>query len=287
MKIELTHDIIALKVWEQLPEQDKILRSIQQSVIRRQQDFVYRNGGLLSEQEYDEWKGYFKKGNWNQEVLIYIKKSYKEIQQQKEAEAKRLLREQQLLKRKNKIQRLFIGVLSGLLLTIIAFGITYYLQSKQNHKIAFENIIGNAKQLKVQAKYSEAITTLNTDKFNYSSKELEIVEQYKTRFKKLLQLQQQYYRYPEDSLYQKLQLAKQMEDFSPDEYLKNLVVERQKNLDEKFDALLTDSEEKISKGSSVDIRYALKRYNEALLLKPENQAVLDSIEMLKKKVSNY
>ncbi len=51
MKHELTHDIIAEKVWERLPEQNIQLRKTKRSLELRYSDYVDGKGSLLGEKE--------------------------------------------------------------------------------------------------------------------------------------------------------------------------------------------------------------------------------------------
>lgn len=54
-KFELSHDIIAEKVWARLPEQDKQLRMIQASIRQRQEDYAAGKGSLLGKAELEGW----------------------------------------------------------------------------------------------------------------------------------------------------------------------------------------------------------------------------------------
>lgn len=54
-KFELAHDIIAEKIWERLPEQDKQLRMIQASIRQRQEDYAAGKGSLLGKAELEGW----------------------------------------------------------------------------------------------------------------------------------------------------------------------------------------------------------------------------------------
>lgn len=56
MKTELSHDIIAEKIWDRLPEQDKRLREIERSIQQRTRDFLSGTGDYLGVKELNAWE---------------------------------------------------------------------------------------------------------------------------------------------------------------------------------------------------------------------------------------
>ena len=79
MHIELAHDIIALKVWEFLPEQDKQLRLIKNSLLQRLKDYNNGTGSLLGEKELISWEDYLDLLNLNTQQVQFIDTSNAEI----------------------------------------------------------------------------------------------------------------------------------------------------------------------------------------------------------------
>jgi Leucine-rich repeat (LRR) protein len=86
MKIEFTHDIIAQKVWERLPEEERQLKLVAGSLQQRLEDFQKGNGSLLGVKELVAWEKFFpilaKEGPLKQ----FIEDSQKEVEAQQEQE---------------------------------------------------------------------------------------------------------------------------------------------------------------------------------------------------------
>ena len=115
MAVELTHDIIALKIWELIPEYEKQIRSIVSSIDRRHNDYKSGNGSLLGEKELLAWDDYIPNLKLEQSKKDYIKKSSKA-----------------LVKSKKNKKRLIYGLV-GLTLLAIAFSVAsilFYLRAK-------------------------------------------------------------------------------------------------------------------------------------------------------------
>lgn len=130
MKIELTHDIIAEKVWEKLPEQDKQLRLIRNSLQQRWLDYQKESGSLLGEKELIAWENYFSLMDLSEDHLAFISKSKETIERQKKEEQEQQERELRLTRQKlaverhaRKRQRIFLFGLGLLTITAIVLSI--------------------------------------------------------------------------------------------------------------------------------------------------------------------
>ena len=94
MRIELAHDIIALKIWEQLPERDKKLRRIKSSLQQRVADHKKGAGSLLGEKELIAWEDSLEQLDLQEEEKDFIQASQvniKKLQQEKEEQEQREL----------------------------------------------------------------------------------------------------------------------------------------------------------------------------------------------------
>lgn len=105
MKVELTHDIIAEKIWEKLPEQDKQLRLIRDSLRQRFLDFQKQSGSLLGEKELISWEDYFILLDLPAEQQQFIAQSKAAVQQKKQAEQQQKERELQLTRQKLEVEQ--------------------------------------------------------------------------------------------------------------------------------------------------------------------------------------
>lgn len=77
MKIELSHDVIAEKIWERLPEHDKYSKSVKASIERRYQDFKNQNGSYLGHKELSSWEAYISNLSLEADVLNFWNDSRK------------------------------------------------------------------------------------------------------------------------------------------------------------------------------------------------------------------
>lgn len=120
MRLELSHDIIALKIWEQLPEQDKQVRLIQNSFLQRFNDFQQGKGSLLGDKELTAWEDFFPLLNLTAQQKGYLKTSSKSVKNAK------------------KRRRLFI--LGLILTTILAIGTSFFAIQARESALNAENI---------------------------------------------------------------------------------------------------------------------------------------------------
>lgn len=130
MKVELTHDIIAVKVWEKLPEQDKQLRLVRNSLQQRLLDYKKESGSLLGEKELIAWEDYFILMDLSTEQGKFIERSKEAIELKKKEEQEQRERELHLTRQKltielraRKRQRIFLIGLGILTLTAILLSI--------------------------------------------------------------------------------------------------------------------------------------------------------------------
>lgn len=79
--LELSHDIIAKKVWERLPEIDKQLQAVKKSLIQREKDWREGKGSFLGRKELAGWKESIERlrDTLDKEVLDFIEDSEKDV----------------------------------------------------------------------------------------------------------------------------------------------------------------------------------------------------------------
>lgn len=79
--LELSHDIIAKKVWERLPEIDKQLQAVKKSLIQREKDCREGKGSFLGKKELAGWKESIERlrDTLDKEVLDFIEDSEKDV----------------------------------------------------------------------------------------------------------------------------------------------------------------------------------------------------------------
>lgn len=113
MKIEFTHDIIAQKVWERLPEEERQLKLVAGSLKQRLEDFHKGNGSLLGVRELVAWEKFFpilaKEGPLKQ----FIEDSRKEVEAQQEKE--------KLINQKLRSRLTFIYIIAAAMLLLAVF----------------------------------------------------------------------------------------------------------------------------------------------------------------------
>jgi len=156
MKVELAHDIIALKIWEQLPKRDKKLRRIKNSLQQRVGDHEKGVGSLLGEKELIAWEDSLKLLNLDEQEAafveasrVYNKKLKKEKQEQEQKELQlikaklaaeeKVIQEQQqkltTVRKARKRQNLFSMLLGGALvltLGLAGFAIQQTVQAQDS-----------------------------------------------------------------------------------------------------------------------------------------------------------
>ena len=118
-RFELSHDIIAEKVWQRLPEQDKQLRKIQRSITQRQEDYQAGKGSLLGKAELEAWNIYLPMLELTEDEKAYVEESAKAQETAMMAERERLEKEKAQLRRNRRLQRLIAIVL--ILAMLISF----------------------------------------------------------------------------------------------------------------------------------------------------------------------
>lgn len=94
MNLELTHDIIAEKIWERLPESDRMFRQALESLEFRYKNFIENKGGLLEEKALLAFEPFYKQFRF--ELRQYLHQSRQKIEQDKEAKRRQIYKEQQL-----------------------------------------------------------------------------------------------------------------------------------------------------------------------------------------------
>lgn len=115
MKIEFTHDIIAQKVWERLPEEERQLKLVANSLKQRLEDFHKGNGSLLGVRELVAWEKFFPLLAKEGPLKKFIEDSHQEVQAQQEKEK---LTNQKL---RSRLRLIYIIAAAMLLLAIFFF----------------------------------------------------------------------------------------------------------------------------------------------------------------------
>lgn len=90
MKRELKHDILAEKIWERLPEQDKQLRRVRRSIAQWAADYAAGTGSLAGEPELLNWQALSGKLKLELQEEDFIEKSREAVLAEKEEEQRRL-----------------------------------------------------------------------------------------------------------------------------------------------------------------------------------------------------
>jgi Leucine-rich repeat (LRR) protein/cell division protein FtsL len=119
MKIEFTHDIIAQKVWERLPEEERQLKLVAGSLKQRLEDYNKGNGSLLGLRELVAWENFFpilaKEGPLKQ----FIEDSQKEVEAQQEQE--------KLINKKLRSRLTLIYIIAAVMLLLAIF---FFVQAR-------------------------------------------------------------------------------------------------------------------------------------------------------------
>lgn len=148
MTVELAHDIIALKIWEQLPEQDKQLRLVSHSLNQRLKDFNRGDGSLLGEKELLAWEDFFPLLALTEFQVAYILQSKEAVRAAELAEQAQRNRELRLTQQKlvleqktRRRQRIYLGVFGILAIVSILASLMAMQKSEtaeKNKLIALE-----------------------------------------------------------------------------------------------------------------------------------------------------
>ena len=153
MRIELTHDIIALKIWEQLPEQDKQLRMVKNSLHQRLRDYNRGSGSLLGEKELIAWEEYLTLLKLSVEQKDFIEKSRMAVEQKKAEKKANEQRKLQLTQQKLAVEKrarkrqVYFSIGLGLLATI-AIGLSIWaLRSQKQATKKEEEALASAKNM--------------------------------------------------------------------------------------------------------------------------------------------
>ena len=140
-KFELSHDIIAEKIWARLPEQDKQLRMIQASIRQRQEDYAAGKGSLLGKAELEGWEVFLSKMELSELEQRFWDDSFQKLNADEAAEAQRLEKEKKQVLRNRQLQRRIGFVLGAMILISVlfiwrAFGMT----RDANHAISKQKV---------------------------------------------------------------------------------------------------------------------------------------------------
>lgn len=140
MKIEFTHDIIAQKVWERLPEEERQLKLVAGSLKQRLEDFHKGNGSLLGIKELVAWERYFPLLATEGPLKKFIEDSHKEVQAQEEKE--------KLINQRLRSRLRLIYIIAGAMLLLAVF---FFFQARtiSNQKNRIETDALKAAQLRL------------------------------------------------------------------------------------------------------------------------------------------
>ena len=163
--VELTHDVMAKKIWERLPEVDKALRQIRKSLKQRQMDFQEGHGSLLGAKELNAWNYYLPQLDLDESIQQYLTDSQNKLEQEAQLELKRLEREKQQIE-KNRILQKRIGrglAIFGsaiILLLIVTLFARFRLTEARSKNINF--ILGESQNQILHLNYRNALNLLAT-----------------------------------------------------------------------------------------------------------------------------
>ena len=95
--LELSHDIIAKKIWERLPEIDKQLQVVKKSLVQRQKDWAAGKGSFLGAKELAAWEAPIERlgDSLDQEVLDFIDNSKVDVEKKEQEKANQIKKEAQ------------------------------------------------------------------------------------------------------------------------------------------------------------------------------------------------
>ncbi len=173
MKIELTHDIIAEKIWERLPEKDRFIMQIRANVERRFQLHRIGSGSLLGEREINAWQAYFPLLDLEDDRQDFIRKSIarqealareKEAQRLKDLEQARA-RAAEIQKRRRTERWAFLTII--LLITAAAISMGYLLEQLNQRNQALNDSNTQLTEARTQL-YNTGVRLLTITKDKYT-----------------------------------------------------------------------------------------------------------------------
>lgn len=142
MKRELKHDILAEKIWERLPEQDKQLRRVRRSITQRAADHAAGTGSLAGEPELLNWQALSGKLKLEPQEEDFIEKSWEEVLAQKEEEQRRVAELEEQARREKRLRERAQGrtrvawIVSIVALVAAGFAIWLYGEAEEQSRIA-------------------------------------------------------------------------------------------------------------------------------------------------------
>lgn len=166
--LELSHDIIAKKVWERLPEIDKQLQIIKKSLIQRQKDAAEGEGSFLGAKELAAWETAIDrlKDNLDPDVLTYIKKSKDHVEKQAQEKAAQLKKEGQ--RKRTRIFSIIITIAFLFSLLLAFYAVKQTQIAREQTRLANEA----TKRANTEArKAKEALANLQVEKQKVASLE--------------------------------------------------------------------------------------------------------------------
>lgn len=105
MKRELKHDILAQKIWERLPEQDKQLRQVRRSLEQRTTDYFTGKGSLAGATELASWQESLVKLQLAEKQREFLALSRQDVADKKAKEQQRLLELEAQAKREKQLRQ--------------------------------------------------------------------------------------------------------------------------------------------------------------------------------------
>lgn len=144
MKRELKHDILAEKIWERLPEQDKQLRRVRRSIAQRAADHAAGTGSLAGEPELLNWQALSGKLKLEPQEERFIEQSWEEVLAQKEEEQRRVEELEEQARREKRLRENAQGrtriawIVSVIALVAAGFAIWLYEEAQEQSRIAQE-----------------------------------------------------------------------------------------------------------------------------------------------------
>ncbi len=160
MKRELKHDILAEKIWERLPEQDKELRRVRRSIAQRAADYAAGSGSLAGEPELLNWQALAGKLKLEPQEERFIEQSWEAVLAQKEEEQHRVEELREQARREKRLRENAQGrtriawIVSIIALVAAGFAIWLYGEA-QNARLA-------AEEKRIEAEQSDSLAQEKT-----------------------------------------------------------------------------------------------------------------------------
>jgi tetratricopeptide (TPR) repeat protein len=192
--------------------------------------------------------------------------------------------EQLLVERKKRKRAMLIAGLGLFLAALTSLAFLYALYSRSQLALAtYDTQLKSARIFKVQGKYAEAISILNSTRSlytNYSATQQQNLDTLQAKWTRMLTLQKEIdLQLQRTELRQVVQNYQQMDRIDPDENLKKSIAEAEEKLKDTVEDLYKQGISLLMSGRKADARRALEK---ALSLDPQQAQVLQKLKEIVK-----